>query len=110
MPKETPHRQTSPPAQRGGYTNYDRGRGGYTRGRGNTGGGYARGGGGGGGGGGYQQGYGGGGGYRGGRGQGNRGGYSQQPMPMQQPVNLGNLGLNMPFSTTLLWFAGLMCL
>jgi hypothetical protein len=93
MPKETPHRQTSPPAPRGGYTNYDRGRGGYTRGRGgNTGGGYARGGGGGG----YQQGYGGGG-YRGGRGQQNRGGYSQQTMPMQQPVNLG---MNMPFGST----------
>lgn len=86
MPKETPHRQTSPPAQRGGYTNYnDRGgRGAYTRGRGNSGGGY-----GGSRGGAYQV-YGG---YRGrgGQQQQRQGGYSQQGM---QPVNIG---MNMPF-------------
>ena len=88
MPKETPHRQTSPPASRGGYNNYndrgayDRGRGGYARGRGNTGGYAARG-----------QAYGGYGGYRG-RGQ-QRGGYNQQGM---QPVNVG---MNMPFGCPL---------
>jgi hypothetical protein len=92
MPKETPHRQTSPPAPRGGYNNYndrgggyDRGRGTYTRGgRGNTGGYGSRG-----------QAYQSYGGYRG-RGQ-QRGGYSQQPMGMQGPVNLG---INMPFGTS----------
>ena len=88
MPKETPHRQTSPPASRGGYNNNynDRGRA-YSRGGGrNTGGYVSRGAGGGQG----QQGYQGQmsyGGYRGGR-QGQRGGYSQPP---QQPV------MNIPF-------------
>jgi hypothetical protein len=45
MPKETPHRQTSPPA-RGGYsTPYnDRGRGGFSRGSRGSSGGYSRGG------------------------------------------------------------------
>ena len=91
MPKETPHRQTSPPATRGGYNNYNNdrsGRGAYTRGRGNTGGGY------GGSRGPAYQGYGG---YRGrgggGQQQQQRGGYSQ---PMQ-PVNIG---MNIPFGTS----------
>jgi hypothetical protein len=37
MPKETPHRQTSPPASRGySYPDRGQGRGAYTRGRGNS--------------------------------------------------------------------------
>jgi len=102
MPKDTPHRQTSPPASRGGYTiyndrsqAYDRGRGAYARGGGRiqrdsnayvTRGAY--------------QSYGGGG-YRG-RG-GNRGGYSQPPMAMQPPVPMmpfGNSTLNHPFQAS----------
>jgi len=93
MPKETPHRQTSPPA-RGGYSAYND-RASYDRGRG----GYSRGGGGGGRGGqsayngrgqAYQSGYGG---YRG-RG-GSRGGYPPPSMGMPpQPVGVG---MNMPF-------------
>ena len=91
MPKETPHRQTSPPAQRGGYNSYndrsggyDRGRGAYTRVRGNSGGYASRGQ--------AYQSYGAG--YRG-RGQQQRGGYSQQPMAMQPPMNMGMNGMNM---------------
>jgi hypothetical protein len=96
MPKETPHRQTSPPASRGGYNNYndnrgggyDRGggRGAYSRGRGNTGGGYSS----------RGQAYSGYGGYRG-RGQQNRGGYSQPPPP---PV------MNIPFGMSPTEFMG----
>jgi hypothetical protein len=98
MPKDTPHRATSPPASRGGYSNfgdrsqaYDRGRGGaYTRGGGRsrdsnygTRGAY--------------QSYGGGGGYRG-RG-GSRGGYSQPPaMPMQPAVNMMPFGIHSPLT------------
>lgn len=83
MPKETPHRQTSPPASRGGYNNYnDRGRGGYSRGRGNVGGYPSRG-----------QAYGGYTAYRG-RGQ-QRGGYTQ---PGMAPVNVG---MNMPFGCSI---------
>jgi len=94
MPKDTPHRQTSPPASRGGYTiyndrsqAYDRGRGAYARGGGRT----QR----------DSNAYGtrgayqsyGGGGYRG-RG-GNRGGYSQPPaMPMQSPVPMMPFGIS----------------
>jgi len=86
MPKETPHRQTSPPASRGGYNGYaDRGRGAYTRGRGNTGGYGARGQA-------YQQ-YGGG--YNRGRGGGQRGGYPAPAMGMQPPPV--NTGMNMQF-------------
>jgi hypothetical protein len=105
MPKDTPHRATSPPASRGGYTNfgdrsqaYDRGRGGaYTRGGGRS----------------RDSNYGtrgayqsyGGGGYRG-RG-GSRGGYSQPPaMPMQPTVNMMPFGIYSPLNFCLSWIGG----
>ena len=87
MPRETPHRQTSPPA-RGGYSSYsdrsgayERGRGAYARARGGTGGYGARG-----------QAYQSYGPYRG-RGQ-QRGGFS--PPAMGMPTS-PTLPMNMPF-------------
>jgi hypothetical protein len=84
MPKETPHRQTSPPL-RGGYSsyndrNYDRGRGGYVRGggsgRGNQGSYQNRN---------YQSS---GGGYNY-RGRGGRGGYTMPPQPVGMQMQFG---------------------